>query len=257
MDKDSDVAADEAAAMTGAEIDTFVSELQPHHPDRSDVQKHLDAKAALPNIFQRMNAVMKLVSGKVEKDGSVEIKGKKAYEYVSHDAVTNHLRGALVHAGITIGIDVIEHVQNGNRTEMTVLINFINMDNPDDIVSCRAIGYGVDPQDKGPGKALSYAVKSAYLKMFMLNSADDIEADQIEHESDSAKGALDAAQKQINQIVVGAAKTLNTALKGAVSVEAIEDLMKDSKQLLAGLPPITKDHFTALSKTLIHQLESE
>jgi hypothetical protein len=35
------------------------------------------------------------------------------------------------------------------------------------------IGYGVDPQDKGPGKAISYGVKYALLKVLGLETGDD------------------------------------------------------------------------------------
>jgi hypothetical protein len=35
------------------------------------------------------------------------------------------------------------------------------------------MGYGVDPQDKGPGKAISYGVKYALLKVLGLETGDD------------------------------------------------------------------------------------
>jgi hypothetical protein len=44
-------------------------------------------------------------------------------------------------------------------------------------------GYGIDPQDKGPGKAISYSVKYALLKALGLESGDDPDNDQAtEHE---------------------------------------------------------------------------
>lgn len=130
------------------------------------------------NIHQRMLAVMRDVAY-VQK-GDKTVNGQ--YRFVSHDAVTAKVRGALIEHGIVATTDVERHNQDGNRTEVDVRVDFINVDDPSDRVTIRAFGYGIDPQDKGPGKAVSYAVKYAYLKAFALETGDDPERDSIDHE---------------------------------------------------------------------------
>jgi len=129
------------------------------------------------NIYQRMHSVMKAVSY-VQKE---EKKVNNQYTFVSHDAVTAKLRPHLIEAGIVVIPDVKEVKQDGNRTEAFVVVHFVNVEKPEDRVSFTTFGYGIDPQDKGPGKAVSYAVKYALLKAFSLETGDDPEKDNIEH----------------------------------------------------------------------------
>lgn len=131
-----------------------------------------------PNIHQRMLAVMKDISYVQKSDKTVN----NQYRFVTHDAVTAKVRGAMIEHGIVATTDVVGHQQDGNRTEVDVRVRFVNVDSPEDAVEVNAFGYGIDPQDKGPGKAISYAVKYAYLKAFALETGDDPERDSIDHE---------------------------------------------------------------------------
>lgn len=130
------------------------------------------------NIYQRMHKVMADVSYVQKEDKKVN----NQYTFVSHDAVTAKLRPAFLKHGI-LAIPSVESMnQDGNRTEVTLAVRFINIDDPEDHIWIEAIGFGIDPQDKGPGKAVSYAFKYALLKAFCLETGDDPEKDQIPHE---------------------------------------------------------------------------
>lgn len=129
------------------------------------------------NIYQRMADVMKAVSYVQKEDKKVN----GQYTFVSHDAVTAKLRPALIDAGIFPVVSVRERSQDGNRTEVTLTVRFVNIDKPDDSIEIESFGYGIDPQDKGPGKAVSYAFKYAMLKTFCLETGDDPEMDSINH----------------------------------------------------------------------------
>lgn len=129
------------------------------------------------NIHQRMLAVMKDISYVQKSEKQVN----NQYRFVTHDSVTALVRGALLVHGIVATTSVTKHQQDGNRTEVDVRVEFINVDRPEDRVTVDAFGYGIDPQDKGPGKAVSYAVKYAYLKAFALETGDDPERDNIDH----------------------------------------------------------------------------
>lgn len=135
-------------------------------------------KKELLNIYQRMNRVMAEVKYIRKKDKAA--KGLP-YTYVTHDAVTGALHEPFVKHGIVTTTQVLKKAKDGNRTEVEVLVSFINIDNPEDRVEVESFGYGIDSQDKGPGKAISYATKMAYLKCFMLETGEDPEKDNEDH----------------------------------------------------------------------------
>lgn len=169
------------------------------------------------NIYQRMHEVMKAVSfvQKSSKEGFM-------YKFVTHDNVTALIRKELVEQGIVATTDVLRHEQDGNRTAVDVAVSFINIDTPDDRVTVNAFGYGIDPQDKGPGKAISYAVKYAYLKAFALETGDDPERDNINHEP-SRKPPPTNALERIQATDPGNARKATT--------DAFDALPEDAKQV--------------------------
>ena len=209
------------------------------------------------NIWQRVNAVMVEVGGHIEKDAHVSI-GREGYDYISHDAVTEHIRAACVMHGIAVLPSVADHQKDTNRTELTVDVAFINIDKPDDFITVRSVGYGVDNSDKGPGKAWSYAVKYAYLKLFMLNSADDIEADDTEHERPVSAKEIEEkreAERRVSEADHKALSNLKAAIEGADSIEAVDALMKENKRLLGDVPDVTSAFFTELAANTKREME--
>ena len=214
------------------------------------------------NIYQRIHAVMVAVGGFIEKDASANMKKKDGgqgpkFDYITHDAVTAHIRKSCLRHGIIVVPNVVEHANNGNRVELKVDTDFINVDNPSERVSVRTLGYGADGTDKGPGKAMSYAVKYAYLKTFMLNSADDVGTDSVEHESDSARLALTDAQAKINTLDKTALNNLKAAIESSRSVEAIDEMMSDNAKVLKSAPDVTRKFFDELAVTAKRRLEEE
>ena len=126
------------------------------------------------NIYQRINAVMQDIDY-IQK-GDKKVAGQ--YRFVSHDQVTAALHGPLTKHGIACIPTIEEMKQDGNRTEVKLLVTFVNIDNPTDTVSVSYYGYGIDTSDKGIGKAVSYAFKYALLKVFTLETGDDPDQDQ-------------------------------------------------------------------------------
>lgn len=132
----------------------------------------------LPNIYQRVNAVMKEVTY-IQKEAK-KVNGQ--YTFVSHDAVTGRLHEPMAKHGIVMIPSIAELVQDGNRTAVKMEISFVNMDDPTDKITVYHYGYGIDSQDKGIGKAASYAVKYALLKLFCLETGDDVEKENIDYQ---------------------------------------------------------------------------
>ena len=127
----------------------------------------MDAESAR-NIAQRINAAMAEVDY-IQK----EKKSGMNYSIVSHDAVTAKVRPILQRHGVVYYPRDIQVSQNGNRTEAVMVVRFENMDDRTDYIDVVSVGYGVDAQDKGPGKAISYGVKYALLKLLGLETGDD------------------------------------------------------------------------------------
>ncbi len=125
------------------------------------------------NLHQRIAAAMAKVTY-IQK----EKKAGMRYSIVSHDAVTAKVRPALLEEGVIYYPVHMSTNQVGNRTEAWVHVRFVNIDEPDDHIEVHSFGYGIDDQDKGPGKAMSYAVKYALLKTLGLESGDDPDEDQ-------------------------------------------------------------------------------
>jgi hypothetical protein len=116
-----------------------------------------ETKSTILNIYQRINGVMSEAKY-IEKEKK-QVNGM--YRFASHDAVTSKLNPLFVKYGIVVVPDVVEMLQEGNRTTCKLQVTFLNMDKPEDKFSVTYYGYGIDSQDKGPGKAISYAFKYA------------------------------------------------------------------------------------------------
>jgi hypothetical protein len=132
------------------------------------VQDALDEIDRKRNIAQRIAAVM----GEVDYVQKEKKQGMN-YSIVSHDAVTAKVRPLLHKHGVIYYPRGLTVSQNGNRTEAVFTVRFENIDDRTDFIDVETFGYGVDPQDKGPGKAMSYGVKYALLKVLGLETGDD------------------------------------------------------------------------------------
>lgn len=140
------------------------------------------------NIAQRINAAM----GEVEYIQKEKKQGMN-YSIVSHDAVTAKVRPILQKHGVVYyPRDMAVH-QEGNRTQATFSVRFENIDDRADYIDVATFGYGVDPQDKGPGKAMSYGVKYALLKVLGMETGDD--PDTVQDARADYKPANDANER--------------------------------------------------------------
>lgn len=130
----------------------------------------------MKNIYQKINAVLE--EGKsLEKTGEMRGQGFKFHQT---DEVLAFLRPLLSRHGINMSYTVLEHScdyreyagKDGPKLEKqtvkTVQIRLTNVDEPLDFIEGIEFGYGVDPMDKGPGKATSYAIKTWLLNTFLL-----------------------------------------------------------------------------------------
>ena len=137
------------------------------------------------NIYQRINKVMQTVKY-VQKDGQITGGGAN-YKAVTHDQVISVARAELVAQGVVIypnqtkgefitkrDLTVTPPVKMGLYTG-TYEINFVGIDKGDKI-TVTVEAHANDNGDKAPGKALTYATKSAILKVLCLETGESDES---------------------------------------------------------------------------------
>lgn len=178
------------------------------------------------NVHQRLAKVMQSVAY-IQK----EHKQGMQYSIVSHDKVTAKVRPALLEAGIVYYPVRCDHTHNGNRAECSMTVRFVNVDEPNDFFDVPTFGYGIDSQDKGPGKAMSYAVKYALLKALGLETGDDAENDSIDHSTaDPAvvtpQPVLDAVAGALDLQALQTVWTANTQWQKAPDFQQAKDKRK-------------------------------
>lgn len=135
------------------------------------------------NIYQRLNEVRKKVEY-IRKDAKVQ-----GYKAVTHDAVTSEVRPHLIENGVMIVPRLREsaYIDTGTTTgsgtpwmryEATYEIDFVNIDSPEDHITLPIESHALDQGDKAPGKAMSYAVKYALLKVLNIETGENEEGRQ-------------------------------------------------------------------------------
>jgi hypothetical protein len=140
-------------------------------------------------VYEKILAVMGSVNY-LNKDGFVETGKGKGYKALTDEKVLGAVRPALVSAGLVIlpvkmeqqrtdeQVKAYDGSTKTNRiTDVSVTYRIINVEDPKDYVEVVSAGTGVDTQDKGIGKAMTYAKKYAILNSFLIPSGED--TDQI------------------------------------------------------------------------------
>lgn len=121
-------------------------------------------------IEQKILNIMRNVKY-LEKDGKVEF-GNTKYKALSEEKVTAILRKAIMDENVIVfPIDMTES-REGNITHVHVKYRLVDIDDGTsiEVVSC---GDGYDTQDKGAGKAMTYAFKYMWLRTFAIPTGDD------------------------------------------------------------------------------------
>lgn len=153
------------------------------------------------NIYQRINKVMQSVKY-VQKDKQVSGGGQN-YRAVTHDQVVAVARQELVKNGIMVypeqltskllqerdlSREIKMHLYSGDYA-----IHFVNIDKPEDRVTVTINAHAADNGDKAPGKAVTYATKTAILKVLCLETG--------ENDESRAKDTETVNQDQVNSLL--------------------------------------------------------
>lgn len=113
---------------------------------------------------------------KVNKSG---YNAHQKYKYVMESDLLEALRSELINQGVFIFQSVEDIQREGELTTVKVKYTFVDSESGESFEVWGA-GQGADKQDKGVGKAQTNAQKYVYLKNFLIETGDDVEADNID-----------------------------------------------------------------------------
>lgn len=107
----------------------------------------------------------------LKKDDHVKFK-EVNYKAISEEKVTSTIRASMVEHGLVIIPIKQEHKKDGNLTTVDVTYKIVDIDTGD-FTEAVSSGTGADTQDKGVGKAMTYAYKYLLLRTFAIPTGED------------------------------------------------------------------------------------
>jgi hypothetical protein len=154
-------------------------------------QQSLENKTTESNIYSKINLIMQDVQY-LQKDDQVSF-GNTRYKAISEEKVTTAIRESMVKRKVVIIPVEQEHFKQDSLTTVNVKYKIVDCDSGDYIIAVSS-GTGADTQDKGVGKAMTYAYKYLLLRTFAIPTGED--PDKISSEQLDAN---DKARKNFNQ----------------------------------------------------------
>ena len=137
------------------------------------------------NIYQKIAEVMKDVEY-LQKDDDVDAGKGRSYKAITEEKVTTAVRKSLIKHGVVIipveqkrersdetVVDKYGNQRTNHLTEVDTVYRIQNIEDPEDCVFATSSGSGVDTQDKGVGKAMTYAYKYLLLRTFAIPTGED------------------------------------------------------------------------------------
>lgn len=139
------------------------------------------------NLYQRISKVMQEIEY-LTKDDTVG-KGQSAYRAITEEKVTTAVRCSMIKNGLVIlpieqtsteSFNEYEKESYGKiekkqrlMSSVNVKYKIVNIDKPDEFEILASSGSGVDSQDKGIGKAMTYSYKYMLLRTFAIPTGED------------------------------------------------------------------------------------
>ena len=141
------------------------------------------------NIFQKMSAVTEELQT-VAKNLTVSTGKNNSYKAVSERDIIDAVKPIEVKHGIysypydreVIESQILESdgEYNGKIVKKTTFFSrikttyrFVNIEKPDEYIDMVTFAEGIDAQDKGSGKAMTYGDKYALMKAYKISTGDD------------------------------------------------------------------------------------
>jgi len=203
----------------------------------------------MKNIATAIIAVMKEVKG-MEKNSKVGA-GSNSYDGTKDQDVKEVFNDVMAKNGLcilpidikeTTQIDRWEQVYNGSTSQKQsvftkVTVKYMLLHTSGESIELMGYGHGVDPQDKGAGKATTYALKNCLLYSF-LTPVGKIDDTELKHSSE-----IEVVQP--TKIDVKRIETrLNACLDVATLGTTYNSLSAEEKKLVIKLKDELKEKLT-------------
>jgi hypothetical protein len=203
------------------------------------------------NIYQKIAEVMKDIQY-LAKDDHVKF-GSTDYKAVSEEKVTSTVRESLIKNGIVIIPVEQSHHREGTLSTVDVSYRIQNIEDPEDFIIAKSSGTGADTQDKGVGKAMTYAYKYLLLRTFAIPTGED--PDKVSSAELDAKAKKEADKKAKDE---AKKPQYIDEIKQTVLLKELHRTGWDAKEMLAYLgkkfpknPPTSLGHIDERQFTFI------
>jgi ribosomal protein L34E len=157
--------------------------------ENKTTSKKTAAAVAEMNIYQKMAKITNELQT-VAKNLVVEITKSNSYKAVSERDIIDAVKPVELENGVysyPVSREVLEShilesekVWNGQATKTTsffsrikTIYRFVNVDKPEEYIETTVFSEGIDSQDKGSGKAMTYADKYALMKAYKISTGED------------------------------------------------------------------------------------
>ena len=155
------------------------------------------------NIFQRM-ALITAELQTVAKNLTVSTGKNNSYKAVGERDVLDAVKPLEEKYGVysypakrtVLESNILESESTYNNTttkkttfmtRIETVYRFVNIDNPTDYIDTITFAEGIDAQDKGSGKAMTYGDKYALMKAYKISTGDDPDQDASKEENYTKK----------------------------------------------------------------------
>ena len=199
------------------------------------------------NIYQKMAAItaeLKVVA----KDLNVQATSKSSYKAVSERGILDAIKPLEEKYGIysfPVSREVLEShlIQNdsvyedakGNKTttpktsymtRIKTVYRFVNIDNPEQYIETITFAEGIDTQDKGSGKAMTYADKYALMKSYKISTGEDVDEGTDAQVLEKGLHSIFVIKERCQEAYTNALKKKMSTKDIAVALEMTEDEVK-------------------------------
>lgn len=165
------------------------------------------------NIYEKIHAVMQDVQY-LAKDDRVEF-GSTKYKALSEEKVTSILRAELLKHKLVVYPIRQSTSRTGQITHVDVTYRMVNAENPEEFIEIASCGDGADSQDKGAGKAMTYAFKYMWLRTFAIPTGEDpdkISSAELDAQAQKEEGIDEIRQAALQSAIERAGKDVQGML---------------------------------------------
>lgn len=199
------------------------------------------------NIYQKMAAITAELKA-VEKDLTVQTTKSSSYKAVSERGILDAIKpleekyrvysyplGRKVLESNVIQTESVYEDTKGNKnttpkttymTRIETTYRFVNIDNPEEFVDTTTFAEGIDSQDKGSGKAMTYSDKYALMKCYKVSTGEDVDESTDAEELEKSKHSIFVIKERCQEEYTRAIKKKMSTKDIALALEMTEDEVK-------------------------------